>query len=286
MPTATVNGLSLAYEVVGDSGQPWVITPGGRFTKESPGVRQLAEVAGRAGQQGAHLGPAQLRRVRRVLRGLVGVGHAGRRAGRPADAPRHDAGHHRRRLGRRPGLPPHRRPPSRDGGRAGHLVDQRRRLRPALPGDALLRRIGAGGLDPRHGGGGGPAGMGRGAGAATRRTGTASWPRTRPRSSPPWSAGCWPTAPATTSPCPGCPKPTPRHSTSRRSSSGAASATRTTPGPRRRPWPSSCPGARLVEPPWGDREWIERGEAREEGLFARWPLLAPQLLEWKAEVLG
>ena len=46
------------------------------------------------------------------------------------------------------------------------------------------------------------------------------------------------------------------------------------------------PGARLVEPPWGDREWIERGEAREEGLFARWPLLAPQLLEWKADVLG
>ena len=43
------------------------------------------------------------------------------------------------------------------------------------------------------------------------------------------------------------------------------------------------PNARLVEPPWGDREWLERGEARTErgeGLFARWPLLAPQLLEW------
>ena len=46
------------------------------------------------------------------------------------------------------------------------------------------------------------------------------------------------------------------------------------------------PNARLVEPPWGDREWIERGIARDEGLFARWPLLAPQLLEWKADVLG
>ena len=44
MPIAKVDGLSLAYEVVGDSGQPWVITPGGRFTKESPGVRQLAVV--------------------------------------------------------------------------------------------------------------------------------------------------------------------------------------------------------------------------------------------------
>ena len=46
------------------------------------------------------------------------------------------------------------------------------------------------------------------------------------------------------------------------------------------------PGGRLVEPPWGDREWIERGEAPEEGLFVRWPLLAPQLLEWEVEVLG
>jgi hypothetical protein len=50
------------------------------------------------------------------------------------------------------------------------------------------------------------------------------------------------------------------------------------------------PRARLVEPPWGDREWIERGAARNEdpeaGLFVRWPLLAPQLLAWKAEVLG
>ena len=45
MPIAIseINGLSLAYEVIGESGQPWVITPGGRFTKESPGVRQLAE---------------------------------------------------------------------------------------------------------------------------------------------------------------------------------------------------------------------------------------------------
>jgi hypothetical protein len=46
------------------------------------------------------------------------------------------------------------------------------------------------------------------------------------------------------------------------------------------------PQARLVEPPWGDREWIERGEARDEGLFARWPRLAPQLLEWQAVTLG
>jgi pimeloyl-ACP methyl ester carboxylesterase len=43
---------------------------------------------------------------------------------------------------------------------------------------------------------------------------------------------------------------------------------------------SMIPGSRIAEPPWGDREWIERlqASARGEGLFARWPLLAPQIL--------
>ena len=43
------------------------------------------------------------------------------------------------------------------------------------------------------------------------------------------------------------------------------------------------PNARLVEPPWGDDEWNERGDASRAGaghLFERWPLLAPQLLEF------
>ena len=40
------------------------------------------------------------------------------------------------------------------------------------------------------------------------------------------------------------------------------------------------PGSQIAEPPWGDREWIDRlqASARGEGLFARWPLLAPQIL--------
>jgi pimeloyl-ACP methyl ester carboxylesterase len=46
------------------------------------------------------------------------------------------------------------------------------------------------------------------------------------------------------------------------------------------------PNARLAEPPWGDREWLDRQEAGVGGLFARWPLLAPTLLEWQGEVLG
>src|SRR5947209_3263373 len=41
MPVAPVNGMEIAYEVVGE-GQPWVITPGGRFTKEVGGVPEMA----------------------------------------------------------------------------------------------------------------------------------------------------------------------------------------------------------------------------------------------------
>jgi hypothetical protein len=45
------------------------------------------------------------------------------------------------------------------------------------------------------------------------------------------------------------------------------------------------PGAQLVEPPWGDREWTERTEeaaASGVGIFSRWPLLATPLTEWAA----
>jgi pimeloyl-ACP methyl ester carboxylesterase len=46
------------------------------------------------------------------------------------------------------------------------------------------------------------------------------------------------------------------------------------------------PSAQLVEPPWGDREWLERGASAREGgsLFERWPLLVPQLVEWSAQM--
>jgi pimeloyl-ACP methyl ester carboxylesterase len=38
-----LQGITLAYEVIGDAGaRPWVITPGGRFSMTSPGVRELA----------------------------------------------------------------------------------------------------------------------------------------------------------------------------------------------------------------------------------------------------
>jgi hypothetical protein len=51
---------------------------------------------------------------------------------------------------------------------------------------------------------------------------------------------------------------------------------------------SLVPKARLVEPPWGDREWIERQGEREKlgGIFVRWPLLAPALQSWASRELG
>jgi hypothetical protein len=45
------------------------------------------------------------------------------------------------------------------------------------------------------------------------------------------------------------------------------------------------PNAQLVEPPWGDDEWNERGDASRAGtgaLFEHWPRLAPQLLAFAA----
>ena len=47
------------------------------------------------------------------------------------------------------------------------------------------------------------------------------------------------------------------------------------------------PNTRLVEPPWGDREWIERQAARAAGgsLFERWPLLVPTLVDWAQTAL-
>ncbi|MDG2005386.1 MAG: alpha/beta hydrolase [Novosphingobium sp.] len=40
------------------------------------------------------------------------------------------------------------------------------------------------------------------------------------------------------------------------------------------------PGSQMVEPPWGDREWIDRMLDPEKGLFLSWGQLAPQLVEF------
>ena len=51
MPVATVGGLALSYDVIGDSGPAWTLTPGGRFSKDYPGVRELAEALAAEGNR-------------------------------------------------------------------------------------------------------------------------------------------------------------------------------------------------------------------------------------------
>jgi pimeloyl-ACP methyl ester carboxylesterase len=50
MATIEINGTRIAYDIVGE-GPPWILTPGGRFTKEAPGVRELAEALAAHGQR-------------------------------------------------------------------------------------------------------------------------------------------------------------------------------------------------------------------------------------------
>jgi pimeloyl-ACP methyl ester carboxylesterase len=50
MPRVDVEGLSIAYEVIGE-GRPWIITPGGRFSKDYGGVRGLASALAEYGNQ-------------------------------------------------------------------------------------------------------------------------------------------------------------------------------------------------------------------------------------------
>ena len=50
MPVVELNGIEIAYEVVGE-GQPWILTPGGRFTKEVGGLPEMAAALAARGKQ-------------------------------------------------------------------------------------------------------------------------------------------------------------------------------------------------------------------------------------------
>ena len=79
--------------------------------------------------------------------------------------------------------------------------------------------------------------------------------------------------------------PTPAASTSRPWCSAAAPRTPTTPASTSEQLAALLPSSELVEPPWPDTEWIDRAAGRWQG-FERWPLLAPQLVEWANTNLG
>ena len=52
MAVTTVNGLEIAYDIIGDGAQTWAITPGGRFSKDYGEVRELAEGLAANGRRG------------------------------------------------------------------------------------------------------------------------------------------------------------------------------------------------------------------------------------------
>jgi pimeloyl-ACP methyl ester carboxylesterase len=51
MATAEIDGTTIAYEIVGETGPPWVLTPGGRFGKDTPGIPELAQELATHGQR-------------------------------------------------------------------------------------------------------------------------------------------------------------------------------------------------------------------------------------------
>jgi pimeloyl-ACP methyl ester carboxylesterase len=51
MAVAEIDGVEIAYEVLGDGERTWVITPGGRFSKDDDGVRRMAAALVERGQR-------------------------------------------------------------------------------------------------------------------------------------------------------------------------------------------------------------------------------------------
>ena len=47
----TSDTLRIGYEVIGDAGRPWILTPGGRFSRDYPGVRETAQALAASGNR-------------------------------------------------------------------------------------------------------------------------------------------------------------------------------------------------------------------------------------------
>ncbi len=282
MATAEINGLTLSYETIGQAGRPWVITPGGRFTKESPGVRQLAETLAQHGN--------------RVL--IWDRPNCGASSvcfeGSSESAMQADA---------LAGLLAHLEmtPAVIAGGSGGARVSllTASRHREAAAGLAVWwisgGVFGLLSLATHYCGGSLAAAWTGGMEAVValpewsevldrnpdnrrrfleqdRATFVATMER--------WMlAYC----PRDDEPVPGLPGAEARAldipALIFRSGTSDPHHTRAT----SEALAETLPQARLTEPPWGDREWLERQEAHDEGLFVRWPLLVPQLLAWQEE---
>ncbi len=276
----TVNGLGIEYEVIG-KGDPVVITPGGRFSKETPGVRELAEALARGGKQvliwdrpncgGSDVtfdAETESALNADILDGLL------------------------RTLGMKPAL--------LVGGSAGSRVSLRAAERhPDVVSKLFIFWISGGALGlaslaviynqnsanaANRGGMDAVAALPEWAALIKRNPAN----RERILSQKPavfietmqrWAGSFFPT--------PGSPVPGMTPAAFRalkvptmvlRSGSSDLSHPRKTSEEVH----ALIPGAILAEPPWPDNEWNMRGAARAkgEGLFGNWPKLAPQILEF------
>jgi pimeloyl-ACP methyl ester carboxylesterase len=288
MAETRVSGYSVSYELVGDQGRPWVITPGGRFSKDSPGVRELAVALASAGNRvliwdrpncGASdvrfSGPSESAMQADVLAGLLRELSLG--------------------------------PTVLAGGSGGSRVSLLTAARhPAVAAGLAVWWISGGvyglmSLGVHYCGGSLKAAWHGGMPAVaelpewrevlSRNPGNRSLFLAQDRAEfiatmERWMAAYYPRASELV---PGLPDASARSlavpALVFRSGTTDLSHTRAT----SEQVAALLPNARLVEPPWGDNEWNERSAARPggagEGLFTGWPKLAPVLLEWADSVL-
>jgi pimeloyl-ACP methyl ester carboxylesterase len=283
MATATVNGVSIAYEVIGE-GRPWAITPGGRFPKDSPGVRELAEALAAAGNRVliwdrpntgesavCFTGSSESTMQADTLAGLLSqldmtpaviAGGSGGSRVSLLTATRH------------PGVAAAVAAWWISGGVYGLMV-----LGTHYCGGSI-RAAWTGGMEA-------VAALPEWAEVIERN------PSNRQRfldQDPKEFVATFERWMLAYCPCGDEVVPGLGADDARKLDvpalvfrSGESDAYHTRETSER--VAELLPNARLVEPPWGDREWIERQGAREDGLFARWPRLAPVLTDWARDAL-
>jgi pimeloyl-ACP methyl ester carboxylesterase len=281
--TASVNGLTLAYETIGE-GRPWVITPGGRFTKDEPGVRQLAEALAAQGNRVliwdrpncgesdvCFEGSSESAMQADALVGLLGHldmtpaviigGSGGARVSLLAAA--------------QPGAASGLAIWWISGGVYGLLT-----LAMHYCGGSLAAAWTSGGMEA-------VAELPEWAEVTARNEGNRRRildqdPKAFIAAMERWMMAY---SPSEDEPVPGLSVAAARAmdipALVFRSGESDVWHTRAT----SERLAEVLPEARLVEPPWGDREWLERQDTHDDGIFVRWPLLAPQLLEWQAATL-
>jgi pimeloyl-ACP methyl ester carboxylesterase len=286
MATTTVNGLQIGFEVVGDGGRPWVLTPGGRFAKEDPGLRELAEALVDAGDNRVLLWDRPNCGESDVC--FTGSSESAMQADTLAALLAH--------LDMTPAVIA--------GGSGGSRVSMltAARHRDVAAGLAIwwisggvfglmslgvhycgqsLVRAWEGGMDD-------VVALPEWAEVLERNPSNRRRFLDQDRGAFIATMERWMLAycPCGDDLVPGLPDADARSldipALVFRSGESDAFHTRET----SEAVAAALPNARLVEPPWGDREWIERGAEREQlgGLFVRWPLLAPTLQQWADDV--